>query len=409
VPGSKILYITYDGLADPLGRSQVLPYLAGLGRLGHQITVLSCEKPYNVSRDSAEIKALCKQSGITWHPLRYRKHPPIVSGALDAQSLKREAVRLHKEQGFDIVHCRSYIPAMAGLALKRRYGVRFLFDVRGMWPDERLESGSWPRFNPIYRIVYAHLKRLEVGLFREADHIVSLTDAGEKHLRATSALAGQSPAITVIPCCADFDHFPLINQDQKAASRRRLNIKKQAKVLVYLGSIGPVYMLDEMIDFFKVYVDQHPEAMLLFMTQEPQRRLASLAAARGIPDDRIMIRAASRAEVPVLMAAADTGLFFIRPTPSKVASSPAKMGEMMALGLPIVTNAGVGDVAEIMADSGGGVVLRSLDPASYAAAICELDRVQIAPEEIRAGGRRWYDLAEGIKRYDLIYRGLSNQ
>src|SRR4051794_20204501 len=44
-PMTSVLYITYDGLTDPLGRSQVLPYLTGLAERGHRITVLSCEKP----------------------------------------------------------------------------------------------------------------------------------------------------------------------------------------------------------------------------------------------------------------------------------------------------------------------------------------------------------------------------
>ena len=41
----RVLYITYDGLTDPLGQSQVLPYLLGTAEDGHEITVLSFEKP----------------------------------------------------------------------------------------------------------------------------------------------------------------------------------------------------------------------------------------------------------------------------------------------------------------------------------------------------------------------------
>ena len=37
----RALYISYDGMTDPLGRSQVLPYLEGLAKRGHEITLVS--------------------------------------------------------------------------------------------------------------------------------------------------------------------------------------------------------------------------------------------------------------------------------------------------------------------------------------------------------------------------------
>jgi hypothetical protein len=45
-----ILYLTYDGLNDPLGQSQILPYLEGLAEKGYGITVISFEK--SASADS---------------------------------------------------------------------------------------------------------------------------------------------------------------------------------------------------------------------------------------------------------------------------------------------------------------------------------------------------------------------
>ena len=40
---NKILYLTYDGLTDPLGQSQVLPYLIELSK-NNEIHIISCEK-----------------------------------------------------------------------------------------------------------------------------------------------------------------------------------------------------------------------------------------------------------------------------------------------------------------------------------------------------------------------------
>ena len=40
----NILYISHDGLSDPLGRSQIIPYLKELARKGVKYSVLSFEK-----------------------------------------------------------------------------------------------------------------------------------------------------------------------------------------------------------------------------------------------------------------------------------------------------------------------------------------------------------------------------
>src|SRR5262249_14600194 len=152
----------------------------------------------------------------------------------------------------------------------------------------------------------------------------------------------ENPApITVIPCCVDFDHFPLATPVSRLAARRRLAIAADAHVLTYLGSLGSWYMLDEMLDFFNVQASRFGEPCFLFVTPDDPHPIREAARTRGIDPDRLTIVAATRDDVPQLMAAADFGIFFIKPVFSKTASSPTKMGEMLAVGLPIIANAGV--------------------------------------------------------------------
>lgn len=402
---AKVLYITLDGLTDPLGRSQVLPYLGGLAAFGHEIAILSAEKPHRLAAEGDKVRGLCAAAGIDWRPIRYRQTPPVLSGVWNRLMLQRAAVRLHRERNFDIVHGRSYLPSAAGLHLKQTAGVRFLFDMRGFWPEEKVEAGSWPQSNPLFRAVYRTMKRLEARLLGGADHVVTLTQAALPLLRARPELPAATP-VSVIPCCADFDHFPLVTAADRAASRADLGIAPDAPVLAYLGSVGAWYMLDEMLDFFAIYRRRHPEAVKLFVTPQPPDIFVAAAAARGVPAESLRIRAGTREQVPVLMAAADAGLFFIRPVSSKIASSPTKMAEMMALGLPIVGNDGVGDVAAVLEESGCGVAVRRFDPAAYEEAIDRLARLGRTPGEIRAAGLARFDVAEGVRRYDRIYRAL---
>lgn len=404
--GATVLYISYDGLTDPLGRSQILPYLEGLAQCGHRITILSCEKQDRLARDGEFIRQQCVAAGIIWKPLAYRKHPPLLSSALDTLALQLAAIKLHRERLFDIVHCRSYIPSRAGLALKERFGVRFLFDMRGFWPDEKAEGNSWNLGNPIYRLVYRYFKRLESRLLGSADHIVSLTDAGKVQLLTRPELALAPAPITVIPCCVDFGHFPLASPDSRTAARQSLKIGELDAVLVYLGSLGSWYMLGEMLDFFKVYASRHASALFLFITADDPQSIRSAATDRGIDPEMLLILSATRDEVPRLMAAADLGIFFIKPVFSKTASSPTKMGEMLAVGMPIMANLGVGDVGEMIEAIGAGVAIGDFTDASYAHAIDQLDTMASDGSERRERSLPFFDVKLGIARYDLIYREL---
>ncbi len=403
---TSVLYITYDGLTDPLGRSQILPYLVGLAKRGHRITVLSCEKPERMDRDGERIRNLCEEAGIGWHPLKYHKKPPIFSSALDAVALRRAAIRLQRQQPFDVVHCRSYIPARAGLALKQRFGVRFLFDMRGFWPDEKIEGNNWNLGNPLYRAVYRYFKRLETRLLKGADHIISLTEAGKAQLLTRPELRANPTPITVIPCCVDFDHFPLAAAEARAAARRRLGIGAEDSVLAYLGSLGSWYMLDEMLDFFRTYASRRAAARFLFVTPDDPQSIRDAAPKCGVDAERLIIESASRDEVPHLLAGADLGIFFIKPVFSKTASSPTKMGEMLATGLPIVTNAGVGDVAALVEDMDCGVAIRDFTSASYEKALEELRQLHGTPQRRRERALPWFDVNLGIERYDRVYRDL---
>ena len=401
--GARVLYLSYDGMCDPLGSSQVLPYLFGLARRGHRITLISFEKAERTAEDRARVQQACDDAGIRWHPLRYHKRPPILSGMYDVWQMQKLARRLHHEQQFDLIHCRSYLPALVGLRLKRRLGLGFVFDMRGFWADERIDGGIWKLSNPAHRAVFDFFKRREADFLTEADQVVSLTEEGRKVLLARRADPTIGPPITIIPCCVDFSAFPPVSAEARGTSREQLGIPPKATVAVYLGSFGSWYMVDAMLDFFRVQLRRDPAAVFLVISREPPQEIHAAARARGIPQESVVVRGASRVEVPRFVAAADYGLFFIKPVFSKKASSPTKMGEFLALEIPMVTNGNVGDVAQIMDEAHAGVVVKDFDEAAYEDALERLEQFHPDKERWRAAAHRWFDLDVGIDRYDTIY------
>ena len=69
---NKILYLTWDGLTDPLGNSQILSYLKGLSNNGYEIYIVSLEKPFRYKDGQDIIKNMLVNSNIHWSHETYR-------------------------------------------------------------------------------------------------------------------------------------------------------------------------------------------------------------------------------------------------------------------------------------------------------------------------------------------------
>src|SRR5690554_5991539 len=197
----KILYLSYDGMTDSLGQSQVLPYLFGLTKKGANIHLISFEKK-EFAKDIPYIQALCQKNGIVWHPQYYTKKPPLISTLKDLRRMKKIALSLHREIHFEIIHCRSYISAIIGRHFQLHKNVKFVFDMRGFWADERIEGKIWNIRRPLFKMVYQFFKKKELEFFNTADTIVSLTMNGKQTISSWKNISNSVP-IEVIPCCVD--------------------------------------------------------------------------------------------------------------------------------------------------------------------------------------------------------------
>jgi len=92
---TKVLYLSYDGMTDSLGKSQVLPYLIGLSAKGFDITLISFEKENRFEKFKTQIEDLTKKANINWIPLSYTSKPPVLSTLWDVYRLKKLIKKLY--------------------------------------------------------------------------------------------------------------------------------------------------------------------------------------------------------------------------------------------------------------------------------------------------------------------------
>lgn len=406
---TNILYLSYDGMTDPLGQSQVIPYLRELSKKGYAFHLISFEKPDRFTQHKEQIEKICAEAGITWHPLSYTKRPPVLSTLIDVRRMNRLATALHAKHKFKLVHCRSYLSALVGTGLKRKHGIQFLFDMRGFWADERVDGKIWNLRNRVFRTVYRYFKRKEKDFLSEADHIISLTHNGKEEITTNICPAVSPEKITVIPCCADLQLFDpeKVNVAQLDTLREKLGIQSEDKILGYVGSIGTWYMLKEMLALFKSLKQQDHSWRFLFVTGDDPEHIREKADAMGIEKSTILVDRCLHSEVPAYISLFDLSVFFILPAYSKKASSPTKQGELMAMGIPLICNDGVGDTALVVNTYKSGVVLQNLD--QFPSNLMEQLQASFDKAETMRGAKEFYGLNSGVERYAGVYSHLLQE
>ena len=395
MPG--VLYISYDGMLEPLGQSQVLAYLKRLAA-DRPIHLISFEKADDWA-NVAERERLARDisaSGIVWHPLRYHKRPTAVATAWDIASGMRLGLWLVLRHRLRIVHARSYVSSVMALGIKRIKGLRYLFDMRGFWADERVDGNLWPRTGRMYRVS----KGFERRFLLAADHVVSLTHAAVTEMQRFPYLQGRMPPVTVIPTCADLTRFKPLPRTQERAGF----------VLGYVGSAGTWYLFDEVVACFAELLRLRPDARFLIVNRGEHAYIRERLAAAGVPAESVELTTATHAEVPQQIARMDAGIFFIRQVFSKQASAPPKLAELLGCGVPCLGNAGVGDMAEVLEGERVGVALKSFDEAALAKGLQDLLQLAADPAT-RArcveAAQKHFSLDEGVRRYAAVYGQLG--
>ena len=212
--------------------------------------------------------------------------------------------------------------------------------------------------------------------------------------------------IAVISTATDLYLFnpDKIDSSEKEKLKSQLRIKEQI-VLGYAGSLGTWYLMDEMMSFFVRLLKKKPNAIFLFVTQDDDSIVYKLAQKHGVSESQLVVRKASRNEMPLYLSIMDLSVMFIKPTFSKKASSPTKLGELMAMGVPVVCNGDVGDVEEIISKYKAGLVLNELTDASFNSAIEKIIKNTdwFDSELMRNGAVEYYDLDKGVEKYNRIY------
>lgn len=399
-----IVYLTLDGLLEPLGRSQVMQPLIALAERGFDYTVISLERERDLA-DTGRVEATAqalRRAGVRW---RYRAYASGGTPRAVATNVGWLAGALRREvkAGAGVVHARSYVTGTVARAVAPR--LPWLFDARGYWIDELSEAGRRVSRPAVFR----GSKAMERALYQSADAVVQLTQVAIDDLRAGrfGPWPAHRPAIC-IPTCADYEGMRAAADPERVPAEVRQQLRGR-RVLAWIGSVNPSYATAESMTVTRRVLDLRDDAVLLVLTRSLDPLQPYLDAA-GIDPARVLAASAPHEDMASWLSLVDWGLMLGRRSEGKRASMPTKLAEFLALGVRPVQHGFNDDVDLWVERAGSGVVLSSLQPDELERAAQRIASDDLDPRELdiaRERTRAHFDLPSGVERYAWLLSELA--
>jgi glycosyltransferase involved in cell wall biosynthesis len=390
----KVLYITRNGLLEPLGQSQILSYLVPLSK-EFSISIISFEKAKDLENEKhlASIKSICDTNNIKWNPLTYRKTFRSLGIIIGMIELFFKALNLTKNQKVDFIHARSYYPAFIALLICRIKKTPFIFDMRALWPEELVEAGRLKDGGLPHKLI----KFLEKKCLKKSFAVVSLTSAALEYLDKIHPDYKLKGKTSVIPTCANLERF-------------QLKERKFAQDAITLSCIGSmlsgwfkIHILKDVVEYL---LSNYSEVNFEFLTRDNQEELLLKIDPNNKWRERLHIEPVLFKDMPKRLSNHDGSMFFFTANISKLGSAPTRMAEILGTGIPVLTNAGVGDVDKIVSTYKVGELLKSEDIKDIKIAsdnFMQLIKQKDISNRCRVTSEELFSLDVGVIKYRSIY------
>ncbi len=158
-------------------------------------------------------------------------------------------------ENYDLVHLREYRSAQAVMA--------HYYATKKNVPLILQPHGGLPTFDRIlnrHRLRFAFDRVVGLRMLRDAHIVIASTESEAKQCSIMGVREGR---IRIIPHGIDLENYA--NLPEKGAFREKFRIKKDDKIILYLGRISKIKGLDLLVDAFSLLFEQFKNAKLVIV------------------------------------------------------------------------------------------------------------------------------------------------
>lgn len=365
-----VTYLATDAIMEGIGASQILRYVERLPERGVAVDLHTFEK----TRPDTAVAERLRTTGVRWHPHDFGRYGT-------AGGIQRMLTAARAARGAALVHARADHAAASALLARQ---TRWVWDVRGLWVDQRVALGTIRPGAPEERI----FRRVERQACRRSTAMVTITRAVIPVLAERHNVDVERKAI-VVTTCVDLDRFAV----------RPLPPVDPLRVLL-AGTLNRYYDVPYMVLLVDELRRRRPTTLVVATPGE-----TSWEPLLATADERIV---AAPSDMPNVVAGSHVGLCVCRDDAgiSLVGSMPTKIGEFLACGRPIVVNSLLGDAAALARQERVGVVVDTRSPASIRKAADALEELlddESLSERCRAVAEQRFDVEAGVDALVDLY------
>jgi len=372
---------------EPLGESQVLNYLKQVSAT-HNVHLISFEKHTDIldKQKFKKFKKVCTTYEINWKPLRYSRLIQYVSSLKNISNLFFHAYKILITNKINIVHIRSYMPGVVALPLKKLFRFSMVFDMRGLWADEKVDRLGWKK----NELRYKFFKFLETKLLEQSQSIITLTNGLKSYL---IELGYDKNKITTIRTCVNLDEFYPVNSPYEDAVVN----------LGYLGSADTAYDIKPVLELFNQILFIQQNVKLNIFTKSDPEIIYKLANQIGIQSKFLDISFCNRENLNLAINKLSVILFYLKPSFSLLASMPTKIGESLGCNIPIICNAFNADIQDLMRNNNIGRLIEFNNTPEEALQTLNFIEHYSQKSSCRDVAISEFSLEQGAKKISKIY------
>jgi len=351
-------------LFEGIGQSQIVPLLNNLVRSGLTVSVVSLEKEI---RSHIDVNL---DSSIKWVQKPFGRRG-ILGAVL---RLIRISISLPSA---DVFHARGDLAA-ASTILRGKHPV--LWDVRGLWIDQKIIIGTFP--NNFFLIWLG--RKLESFVSKRSNAFTTLSLAVVEVLRERNKCLPNLHA--VIPTCVDLKRFkfsPKIPNDS---------------VLLLSGVFNNYYDL-ELIRIVSNQLEESGFDVVWYRGAE--------SVTDKMEIKNLKIYESRYEEMPQVIVNCSLGLAICKTNigDSLKGVMPTKVAEFLAVGRPVLISEGMGDLdSMVLENSVGWTVKRDTNFEELTKSIRMLINDEDLPQRCREVAEKYFSMEMASSKYTDIYR-----
>lgn len=274
-----------------------------------------------------------------------------------------------------------FFTALSGNFLSVIKRKKWVMEVRDLWPESIVAVGAMKE-NFLIRI----FERLELWLYRSANHIVVVTDTFKAKIISRGIFEGK---ISVVKNGANLEMFRTGEKPYHLIQKHQFEGKF---VIAYIGTHGMAHGLDFILESIGELYYSNPEILFLFLGDGAEKRKLVLKAEELKLKNILFLESVPKHEVADYLRVMDVALVNLKKSKTFLTVIPSKIFEAAAMEKPILLGL-EGETKEIIETYHAGLCFVPEDRSSF---VENVNKIALNLEEYRK-------LQEGCKQLAIDF------